>query len=227
MNKLLFMILVALTVLCFACDEDKDKDKPQATETCKCDDGSNCPDGDKAKCAVKPAPKCDPSCDADKQDCVCEGDTCTCKDKVVSCKCDDGTDCPEGNKDKCAVDSCKDRNEGDECGENKTCQKDDTDKLVCKDKVVTCTCDDGTACPEGGKEACTAPVTTCEGDSACNPPCEGTDECVCVQNSWTCMTPDPCRDKNEGDECGENKTCQKDENDELKKVCKDKPVDAE
>lgn len=220
MNKLLFMILVALTVLCFACDEDKDKDKPQTTDVCKCDDGSDCPDSDKAKCPVKPV-----------------------------CVCDDSAACPDGNKDKCAADPCKDKAENDDCGENKACQK-DGDKLVCKDKAAPCMCDDNTACPDGDKDKCAKMEPKCEGDSpACNPACEAGSDCICRDAAWACVPVDiedkcdpkcsgdkkcectndvcscvdvnPCNSKSEGDECGENKTCQM--NGEVL-VCKDKPV---
>ena len=65
-----------------------------------------------------PLPACNPACDAEKQDCVCEVDKCECKDKNAAE--------PE--------DTCKDKAENADCGENKTCQKGEGDKLECKDK---------------------------------------------------------------------------------------------
>lgn len=145
----------------------------KATEECKCDDGSACPEGgkdacpkhedakcdpacaedkeckceaNKCECVDKAhAPKCDPACNAETEDCVCAEDKCECKAKEASveeCFCDDAKTvaCPEGGKDACPADpsatedACKDKAENADCGENKTCQKGEGDKLECKDK---------------------------------------------------------------------------------------------
>lgn len=86
----------------------------------ECAEGKTCQDDNGAlACKDKPAPAaCDPACDAEKQDCICEADKCECKDKNAAE--------PE--------DPCKDKAENADCSENKTCQKGEGDKLECKDK---------------------------------------------------------------------------------------------
>lgn len=111
----------------------------KATEECKCDDGSACPEGGKDACPKHEDAKCDPACDETIQDCVCVEDKCECKPRnVEECKCDDGTTCPDNDKAKCAAtpveDKCAGKAENDECDANKTCQKGEGDKLECKDK---------------------------------------------------------------------------------------------
>ena len=141
------------------CAEDKcecrAKDVP-ADDLCKdkeagadCAEGKVCTAGEDGKlaCMDKPASAriCDPACDAEKQDCICEADKCECKDKnaqIEECFCDEAktVKCPEGGKEACTADpsapadACQDKAENDACGENKTCQKGEGDKLECKDK---------------------------------------------------------------------------------------------
>jgi hypothetical protein len=210
MNKLLFMILVALTVVCVACDDDKDKAPTDPVEVCKCDDATNCPDGDKAKCA-EPA-KCDPAC-TETQDCVCAEDKCECREKDVTPTEDPKCDpvCAEDEACKCAEEKC-------------ACEKTTPDAEECK-------CDDSTACPEGGKDACPKH----EEVKTCDPVCPEGKECKCTEDECECAdvkpaeepkpeTPaaDHCEGKSENDECDTNKTCQKGEGDKLE--CKDKPA---
>ena len=81
---------------------------------------------------------CDPACNTDNEECLCEADKCECKPITVEeCKCEDGTVCPEGDKTKCVTasveDKCAGKSEGDECDTNKTCKKVEDDKLECKD----------------------------------------------------------------------------------------------
>ena len=125
----------------------------KATEECKCDDGSACPEGgkdacpkhedakcdpacaedkeckceaDKCECVDKaPAPKCDPACNADTEDCLCEADKCECKPRnVEECKCDDGTACPDNDKAKCAAAPVEDKCAGK--AENDECDANKT-----------------------------------------------------------------------------------------------------
>lgn len=108
----------------------------------ECAEGKLCQDENGALvCKDKPVqgPMCEPACNVDSEECVCEADKCECKPRVVEeCKCEDGTACPEGDKTKCVVapveDKCAGKSEGDECDANKTCQKGEADKLECKDK---------------------------------------------------------------------------------------------
>lgn len=116
----------------------------KATEECKCDDGSACPEGGKDACPKHEDAKCDPECNADTEDCLCEADKCECKPRnVEECKCEDGTACPDNDKAKCAAtpveDKCAGKAENDECDTNKTCQKGEGDKLECKDKPADST----------------------------------------------------------------------------------------
>lgn len=110
----------------------------KATEECKCNDGSACPEGgkdacpkhedakcdpacaedkeckceaDKCECVDKAhAPKCEPACNPDTEDCLCEADKCECKPRnVEECKCDDGSACPGNDKAKCAAAPVEDK----------------------------------------------------------------------------------------------------------------------
>ncbi len=88
----------------------------KATEECKCDDGSDCPNDEKDACSKHEDAKCDSTCTEDKE-CKCEANKCECVTKPV--------------EDKCAG-----KAENDECDANKTCQKGKDDKLECKDKLA-------------------------------------------------------------------------------------------
>ena len=112
MNKLLFMIFTVFAILFFACD-DKDKEQTNtpvcepacnASEECKCEtvDGKEtcaC----EAKAVDDPAKEC--FCDEAKTVKCPEGgkETCTADPSASEgpCKCDDGSDCPDNNKEKC------------------------------------------------------------------------------------------------------------------------------
>ena len=124
----------------------KAKEKPAACDpACEGNKECKCAE-DKCECVEPaPAPTCDPSCNAETEDCVCAKDKCECKAKEApaeECFCDDAKTvaCPEGGKDACQADpsatenACKDKSENADCGENKTCQKGEGDKLECKDK---------------------------------------------------------------------------------------------
>ena len=160
----------------------------KATDECKCDDGSACPDSGKDACPKHEDAKCDPACDEAKEDCLCEADKCECRAK----------DAP-------ADDPCKNKEAGADCAEGKVCTAAEDGKLVCMDKP--------------------APAP------ACNPACDAEkQDCVCEADKCECKDKnaaepeDPCKDKAENADCGENKTCQKGEGDN-KLECKDKPAD--
>ena len=61
-----------------------------------------------------------------------------------------------------------------------------------------CKCDDGTACPEAGKEACVKP----EADK-CNPACPEGKECKCVEDACDCADVNPVCDS----ACKEDEDC--------------------
>ena len=177
----LFAILFAIaSVLFFAgCDNDNDKkdgDTNPPVEECKCDDGTACPDGGKEACA-KPAPTCDPACNAETEDCLCEADKCECraKDAPAACDpaCEDGKTKCECTNDACAcvpvnppTNECDGKNVGDECAEGKTCQA-EGEGLACKDKPAD------------------PPAQKC--DPACD---EATQDCVCDADKCECKTKD-------------------------------------
>jgi hypothetical protein len=108
----------------------------------ECAEGKTCQDENGTlTCKDKPVPNpmCEPACNTDTEECVCEADKCECKPRTVEeCKCEDDTACPEGDKAKCVAtpveDKCTGKSEGDECDTDKTCQKGEADKLECKDK---------------------------------------------------------------------------------------------
>ena len=137
-NYVAYLSIVA-AMLAFGCEDDATRGKgmipgencqegddncESGGNPCKCDDGTDCPDGIKDHCVSDSECKCDDGTDCPdgiKDNCVSDSE-CKCddgtdcpdgiKDNCVSdseCKCDDGTDCPGGNKDNCT--ECK---EGDE-----------------------------------------------------------------------------------------------------------------
>lgn len=163
------------------------------------------------KCEANPL-VCDPVCD-EKSVCVCNDEVLKCVPlESVASKCDpackDTEDCTCSN-DKCTctekevtVDECKDKKKGDSCGDNKVCQL-EGELLLCKDN----------------------PVGTLECDPVCD---EATQICICKDGKCECsakevVVEDLCKDKADGEECGTNKTCQKNESDKLE--CKDKPAE--
>ena len=232
--KNLMFIMFALFAFCFvSCEGDKNESpaEPKCEPACLENTECKCVENDcHCEAVVDPKPEnvCDPAC-KDTEECKCENDKCECKEKVVvpePCKCEDGTDCPEGDAAKCeksvVEDPCKDKAAGDECGENKICTaaedgklacmdkveekpapkcepvcKDteecvcEADKCECKEKVVTeeCFCDEEkkVACPEGGKDACEKAEPE---QPKCEPACEGESECVCEADKCECKVPD-------------------------------------
>ena len=183
----LFAILFAITsVLFFAgCDNDNDKKDGDVTppvEDCFCDEAKTvaCPDGGKDAC-TKPAPTCDPACNVETEDCLCEADKCECR-----------------AKDATADDTCKDKAENDACGDNKVCMK-DGNALVCKDKQADPSAADD---PCKDKEA----GADCGDNKVCT---AGDDGKLACADKPADPPADSCKDKSEGDACGENKTCQK------------------
>lgn len=126
-----------------ACEESKTKCEC-TTEACTCVPVTPvptcepaCQEGKECKCVEDkcdcadvnpPAPTCKPACDEATQDCVCAEDKCECKTKGAS------------QPDPSATENaCKDKAENDECGENKTCQNGEGNKLECKDKPAAST----------------------------------------------------------------------------------------
>ena len=90
------------------------------------------------------------------------------------------------------ADACKDKNEGDVCDKDskKTCQK-ENDKLVCKDKPA----DAADACKKEGDKCGKDGNKTCQKEN---------DKLVCKDKP---ADADACKDKNEGDKCGEGMIC--------------------
>lgn len=125
----------------------------KATEECKCDDGSTCPEGGKDACPKHEDAKCDPACAEDKE-CKCEADKCECVDKAPAQKCE-----PACNADT----------------EDCLCE---ADKCECKPRnVEECKCDDGTACPDNDKANCAAPVEDKCAGKAENADCDENKTC--------------------------------------------------
>ena len=169
-----------------------------------CSDDDNSSSSDKVavggKCKVA----------AECQSNVCENGVCVakatdadaCKDKNEGDVCDKDSKktCQKENdklvcKDKPAgsdTDACKDKNEGDVCDKdgNKTCQK-ENDKLVCKDKPA----DAADACKKEGDKCGKDGNKTCQKEN---------DKLVCKDKP---ADADACKDKNEGDKCGEGMIC--------------------
>ena len=88
--------------------------------------------------------------------------------------------------------ACKDKKEGDVCDKDskKTCQK-ENDKLVCKDKPA----DAADACKKEGDKCGKDGNKTCQKEN---------DKLVCKDKP---ADADACKDKNEGDKCGEGMIC--------------------
>jgi hypothetical protein len=115
----------------------------KALEECFCDDEKQvvCPENDKEKCVMS-EPECHLICK--------DGFVCKCNDndgKVEckcmvdrsdeACKCDDGTACPENDKEKCV--KAEESKCEPACNENQDCvctQDDPTSVCVCKDRNV-------------------------------------------------------------------------------------------
>lgn len=243
-NFVAFMFVMLAMVFVIAC-EDKDEKPADVTpveKTCEsaCTETQECKCAeDVCKCEEKevPAPACEPACDEDKE-CKCVDDGCMCVPKVPEVpKCED-MKCAEDETCTCDDKECKCEKKAEEpvCVCDPACNAETEDcvcaegKCECKAKdapVEECFCDEGKTvkCPEGGKEACeTAPVNPPANE--CDPVCEENKECKCAEEKCECVdkvVENSCKDKSEGDECGENKVCMKGEGDEL--ACMDKPVE--
>lgn len=64
---------------------------------------------------------------------------------------------------------------------------DDNDKKDSNNQPAEeCKCDDGTTCPEAGKDACVKPET-----DKCNPACPEGKECKCVEDACDCADVNP------------------------------------
>lgn len=119
-----------------ACKDDEDCIKGEdgtcgcrakdITDKCdpKCEGDTKCEcTMDACACVpVTPAPTCEPACNDETEDCLCDADKCECRAK-------DAQPDPSATED-----ACQSKSENDACGENKTCQKGEGDKLECKDK---------------------------------------------------------------------------------------------
>jgi hypothetical protein len=158
---------------------------------------------------------CFTACDDkdNKQDInTCEPATCEMAENATEMGCDDAGHCivkvcaetfkvAEDAK-SCEVDApfCKC---DPTCKEDEDCIKGDDDKCECRAKDKSAACD----------PVCDAEKQDCV--------CEA-DKCECKDKN-AIEPEDPCKDKAENADCGENKVCQKGEGDKLE--CKDKPVD--
>ena len=175
---------VAIVVCCIGCGEDTthqtvriEDDRPCADcelDACNCDDGTDCPEGEKEKCSSAPACTCD-----DGSDCP-DGDRNKCS-SAPACTCDDGTDCPDGDQNKCSsAPACN-------CDDGSACPDGDQNKCS---SAPACTCDDGTDCPDGDQNKCSsapAPCTAEKPDNAVS--------CECLDGKWANCTypqPEPC-----------------------------------
>ncbi|MBQ9395126.1 MAG: metallophosphoesterase [Proteobacteria bacterium] len=107
----------------------------------------------------------------DNQECKCDDGT-ACPDgnkencgSMQECLCDDGTACPSGSKENCGTQECL-CDDGTECPGGS--------KENCGD-TQDCLCDDGTECSEGSKDNC-GTFHCEEGDESCQE-CKEGDEC--------------------------------------------------
>lgn len=244
--KNIFSLMFTLFVMVFmftAC-EDKDEQIKPETPTCEvaCDEATEacvCKE-DKCACEKKevPAPACEPACTDDKE-CKCVEAECACVPKVPEVpKCED-MKCAEDETCACDDKECKCEKKVEEPVEPKcdpACNVETEDCVCAEDKcecrakdapVEECFCDEGKTvkCPEGGKDACEA-VPVNPPVNECDPVCEENKECKCAEEKCECIdkvVENVCKDKSEGDECGENKVCMKGEGEEL--ACMDKPVE--
>lgn len=230
--KNLVLILFTIFAFCFVACEDKDSNHAteEATctpacvegteckcadneckcemiivEECKCEDGTNCPEGDKDACETSKPKTCDPACNEETQDCLCDEEKCECRDKDAKpeCKCEDGTDCPEGDAAKCAKQEipvcdpeCPDKVECVCTEEGCSCKEPPAEEPKCADdcnlETHDCVCaEDKCECKE--KEV---PVET----SKCESACKDTEECVCVGPNEEGATECKCEEK-KAEEC--------------------------
>lgn len=231
--KILTTALMLMATICFTSCDDADN-KPATCDPATCEMAMNatemmCNEADQCvvktcaesykvaedakSCEAETSATCDPACEEGKTECKCENDTCTCIPVT-----------PPANE-------CEGKSVGDECAEGKTCQ-DENGTLACKDKPAPTTCEP--ACTEGKECKCEADKCECVDKQTSVPTCEPMcdtekQDCICEANKCECKDKtatepaDPCKDKAENTECGENKTCQKGEGDKLE--CKDKPMD--
>ena len=168
----LFLIALAISLGCYGCSGDSAEsgsctgENCQTETECKCDDGSDCPNGDKNKCEDTLECKCDNGTDCPN------GDKNKCEE-TQECKCDNGTDCPNGDKNKCEeTQECK-------CDDGSDCPN--GDKNNCED-TLECKCDDGTDCPNGDKNNCKT-TSECTGEKP-----ENAIDCECTDGNWTNCT---------------------------------------
>ena len=152
MNKFLAILLTICTISFFSCD-DNDNDKKKETSTCNpatCEmvehaTEMGCDDAD--QCIVKTC------ADTFK---VAE-DTKSCVADEPACTCDDGTSCPDGDKDKCTV------------------------------NTEECKCDGGSTCPESGKDACAKTADKCDPKCPEGKECKCVeDACNCADVALIC-----------------------------------------
>lgn len=174
-----------------------------------------------------------------------EEDTKNVDDGVVDvvCTCDDNTECPDGDADKCTTEELPGEPTTDEptkptcepaCKEGTECKCSDAGedtKVECscvpkaEEPVNTCT----TECDEATHECvCSDGKCECKEKPPVDEKCKCDDDTECPDNDATKCAPkeeqpvepiNMCDGKNEGDECDADKTCQTEED---KLVCKDK-----
>ncbi len=173
------VIASSFAVSCVACDDSSSgKD-----DSCKCADGTACPDGDQAKCTAPAECKC-----GDNSACP-ENDATKCSVPPAACKCSDGSACPEGNKDKCAApQDCK-------CSDGSACPEGNKDKCAAPQD---CKCSDGSACPEGNKDKCSAAPEECKCSDGSACPEGNKDKCSAAPEECKCSDGSACPEGDKG-----------------------------
>ncbi|MBO4350271.1 MAG: hypothetical protein J6A01_04890 [Proteobacteria bacterium] len=181
-------------------DDKKDDDTPQCDEALKPATATSCDcvDGSWQFCIYPAGDKCATSnCGAGT---VCDPNTGDCVPSGGGCKCDDGSDCPNGDKAQCptATDACEGKackaagtcsdnagvcacNNGGDIADDCVAATDACDGKACKD-AGTCSDNDGVCeCNNGGDIAddCAAATDACDGK-----PCK--DAGTCSDNAGVC-----------------------------------------
>ena len=204
------MIFAIMVTVCFAACDDKDDNKQEAN-TCDpatCEMAANATEmacDDAGQCVVKACAETfkvaedAKSCEVDVPACVCD----------PACK--DNEDCIKSEGDKC---ECREKDKPAACDP------------ACEDDKTKCECtNDACACVPVNP-----PANECDGKSAGDECAEGKtcqdDNGVLACKDKPADPPtadDPCKDKEAGADCGDNKVCTA--GDDGKLACADKPAD--
>ncbi|MBQ4360524.1 MAG: VCBS repeat-containing protein [Proteobacteria bacterium] len=188
MNKYFKIILAALAVSCFGCDDDSDKNKEPVQPSRECAVAEDCDSGvclEDGKCAkrVGEGEACDEAhlCEAPL---ICQDAVCSPEKEIEKPECETDGECESGKCEdgKCAPKAQTSGKEGEACDDASPCEFPLTCDGTCK--PIDCTEEDQADCPSGtvcdndrcteieylkAGEACSAEsnVKICEGELSC------------------------------------------------------------